>query len=170
MKISDILKNYKIKKAKVNTALKRIEELENFLKIDNLNEYYIFPTTKQLGMPIAKRNSSPVEYSIIGQELTHENVKELIACEKSRIFWINMEVTQIEEAIKSLNSTEKYLITSKYFDRLSWDNIEYNFNLNFKNFVREYKTCEALRLDLDRILRNKLIPILEPFYEKYGVI
>ena len=167
MNYSKILKKYKEKAAKVESSRIRIMELERLLELEDLSGYIMFPKGRELGMPGAplRSNRSPVENAVIGKELTKEVVKEMIEEENSRIFWYRMEVNNIKNAVDRLNEIDKFLLDRKYFEDYTWDQIEYEYNNRFKG---EYKATEALQMTLNRIIVNKVIPIIKDFYQIYG--
>lgn len=166
MDIEKVLKEYKTKKAFVETTLARIEGYRYALNNpDTWGKEYISPS-REIGMPGAPtRNiSSPVERLVIDKELDEETIKQWISDDESRVFPIKLEVEQIENAMKCLTKQEKYIVECKYFDNMFWRDIEISFNSHLRQ--QNYVSYEWLK-KLNKEALQKLSPILEPFYNRF---
>jgi len=160
MDIIKILKEYKSKKAIVESAEARIEAWNNALMHPEMWEKDYIPPSQPLGMPFpATRNiQSPVEKIVEHKEVTTEMIKEWIKEEESRIFFLKLEVKQIEIALNGLTQWERYIIECRYFDGLTWRNTEINFNEKFKQ--RNDLTEERIR-QINREALKKLEMIFQ---------
>jgi hypothetical protein len=164
MNIEQALKNYKKRKSIVETIEIRIEAYERMLA-DFDDDCFEITEPQEPGMPHSpNRSGSPTERAVMTMECTREDVKELIKADKSRLFWPKLEIEQIEKALEGLTPWERYVVGIKYFDSLSWRNIEVSFNRQFpqKNDI----TDERLK-QINGIAVEKLTEILEPFYTQY---
>jgi hypothetical protein len=161
-----VLKSYKEKKAIVEATKSRISAWERILHDPNIEMYGYYTVNKEIGMPSAHSGKSQVEREVFSveeeRELSRELVEEWIKEDKSRIFIPELEVDQIEKALMSLTTWEKYLIERKYFDNANWVSIELSFNEQFK--TRNYTPFETLK-NYNKCALDKITVILEPFYK-----
>ena len=169
MDIEKTLKEYKHKKSLVDTTLARIGQY-NFA-IDNpdmIADLSYSTVSRELGMPGAplRNTSSCVERIVMEKELTIEDLREWIKDDESRIFFIKLEVEQIEIALCSLNPQEKYILELKYFDNLFWRDIEINFNNRFRG--QNYVGDERLR-KINKSALTEIKTILSPFYRQFKI-
>lgn len=135
IEIEKILREFKLKKATVETTNARIQAYTDAINNPELIASWSYSLgSRELGMPGAplRNTSSTVEKEICDNELTIEIIKEWIKEDKSRISRYSLQVEIIEMALKALTEQEKYIIGLKYFERMNWDNIELNFNNQFK--------------------------------------
>lgn len=160
-----MLRTHKENVAYVTTTLARIDEWKKLQQVDNLNDYILLPC-QALGMPRSNTNKkySVVESAIFNQQLDHDELKQMIANEESRIYIKRLEVEQMRTALEGLKKTELYIVEQKYFENAFWSEIEYGFNIAFRNFhhvgINRIKQVRCQALD-------KLCRILAPFIEKY---
>jgi hypothetical protein len=164
MDIEKALKNYKKRKSIVETIEIRIGAYERML-VEFDDETFQIADPCEPGMPRSpNRSGSPTERAVMIMECSREEVKELIKADRSRLFWPKLEIEQIEKAMEGLTTWEKYIVGIKYFDGMSWRNIEISFNRQFpqKNDITE----ERLR-QINREALGKLSEILTPFYVQY---
>lgn len=169
MDIEKQLKEYKIKKATVETTLARIEQWKWAMQHpEEWYKDYIPNSSSVLGMPGRPHGSpaAPTEDFLIDKELNANIIESWIKTEQSRIFMLNMEVEQIDIAIRSLTDQQQYIIKAKYFDELFWKDIETSFNEKFRQ--KNYVTQARLKQIKDEAI-NKLIEVLLPFYEYYKI-
>jgi len=167
MDIEFRLKRYKEKKALVNTIEIRIEAYERMLA-ESDDDYFIISLPSELGMPRSpNRGGSSTEKAVTSMECDREAIKEIIKNEKSRLFWPKLEIEQIDGALKALTTWENYIIECKYFDDMSWRNIEINFN---KQFPQRNDLTEGRLRQINEEGLKKLNPILKPFYNEYEEI
>ncbi|WP_432400974.1 hypothetical protein [Wukongibacter sp. M2B1] len=163
--IEGALKDYKGKKAKVETTLARIEAWEYALA--HLDEVrFVSRTSAPNDCWIMKFNNgysmgSPVENYAISDEEKEERLKEFIERDKSNIFPLQMEIKQIEKAIGALTRQERFIVESKYFEKMFWREIERNFNEKFRQ--QNYITESGLKKIKSEALK-KLVELLQPFY------
>ena len=162
--VPKMLKDYKKKKATVETTNARIEALQVLMCEPNLEDYEYYSYSKEMGMPKGSGVSSTVERMVGQRELTQELIKEWIAEDRSRIYFLGLEIKQVEEALKGLTSWEEYVISCKYFENMFWSNIEASFNAQFPQ--KHDITQERLR-QMNREALEKLETILRPFYERF---
>lgn len=164
MNIEQALRNYKKRKSIVETIEIRITAYERMLEESDDELFQIVPSS-ELGMPRSpNRGGSPTERAILVMECTREEIKELIKDDKSRLFWPKLEVEQIEKALEGLTAWEKYIVEIKYFDGMSWRNIEISFN---KQFPQKNDLTEERLRQINREAIEKLSEILTPFYAQY---
>lgn len=161
MDIRDKLKQYKEKKAKVETTKARIEAYQVLLEDPNIEQLGYYLTFRETGMPGTGGGGSMVERSAIQGELTRELVKEWIKEDQSRITLLEIEVAQIEAALKSLTSWEEYIIKCKYFENMFWTNIEASFN---SEFPQKHDITQERLKQMNKEAVDKLETILTPFY------
>jgi hypothetical protein len=103
-----------------------------------------------------------VEGEIFDKEKARELIKEWIAEDKTRIFYIQLEAEQIESAVKSLSTLERYIVESKYFDNMFWRDIEIAFT---RIFPQKYPLTVAGLKKINGEALDKLIEIMRPFYK-----
>ena len=139
--LEERLRLYKKHKAEVNTALQRIAIWEDALK---KGELWLFENSvnKILGMPRGNMVSSPTEQIASHNEVTRELVEEWIDEDKSRMRYKKIEIEQIEEALKALTKEQETIIKCKYFEEMTWRNIEIAFN---ERHSIDIGTCQAVR-------------------------
>lgn len=169
MDIEKALKEYRFKKSLVETTLARIEQYKFAIAHPEMWFKDYISSGRELGMPGAplRNTSSPVEKFIMDKELNEETIKEWISNDESRIFITKLEVEQIDLALKSLTGQEKYLIELKYFDDMSWREIEENFNNKFKH--RNNVSFEMLKKKNKEAL-SKVQDILKLFYNQFSMV
>ena len=167
MNIEKRLREYKIKKSKVETALARIEAWNNALNNPEEVTAIYRTSSKELGMP---RSSNPsgitLDNEITDIEQGQELIREWIKEDESRISPLKLEVEQIEIALRSLTIGERYVIECKYFDNMFWNNIEINYNERFRG--KNYVTVARLR-QINKEALDKLVDILSVFYKRYDI-
>jgi hypothetical protein len=78
-----------------------------------------------------------------------------------------LEIEQVEKALEGLTPWERYVVGIKYFDNLSWRNIEVSFN---KQFPQKNDLTDERLKQINGIAIGKLTEILEPFYTQYESI
>lgn len=170
MDIEKALKKYRFKKSLVETTLARIEQYKFAIAHPEMWVKDYIPTVeREIGMPGAplRNTSSPVEKFMIEKELSEEMIKEWIREDESRIFIKKLEVEQIELALDGITSQEKYIIELKYFNGLSWKEIELNYNEKFKQ--RNYVGYEWLK-KVNKEAISKVEDILMPFYDRFNIV
>ncbi|MDD2401680.1 MAG: hypothetical protein PHD60_05650 [Clostridia bacterium] len=168
MRIEQTLREYKKKKSIVETTLARIEAFQVALENPDMYVYVIVTRGKELGTPIEYfYNGSTVENEIFDKEKAKELLKEWIAEDRERIFFIKLEVEQIEIALNSLTTYEKYVIESKYFNNLFWRDIETSL---MRKFPQKFPLTVAGIKKINREALDRLDEIMSPFCpqtEKY---
>jgi len=166
--IENILREYKINKSKVETTLARIEAWKSALNNTDYLLYLVKTSSKEIGMPRGTGiQGSTVETIALDTEEGVELIKEWIREDESRIFPLQTEIEQIDIALKSLTTGEKFVIECKYFDNMFWSNIEFSFNETYRG--KNYITIERLR-QINREALAKLTDILKPFYSRHTLI
>jgi hypothetical protein len=164
MDIEKALKNYKKRKSIVETIEIRIEAYERML-IDFDDDCFQITEPREPGMPHSpNRSGSPTEKAVILMEVDREGIKEIIKADKSRLFWPKLEIEQIDKALEGLTTWEKYIIEIKYYEGMSWRNIEISFN---KQFPQRNDLTEIRLKQINGEGINKLKEILSPFYIQY---
>jgi hypothetical protein len=168
MKPSDViekaLKNYKKKKSIVDTIELRIEAYERMLE-ESQEESFTVSFPSEIGMPRSPGyGGSPTERTAIAMECNREDIKEIIKNDKSRLFWPKLEIDQIEKSLEALTTWEKFIIECKYFDGMSWRNIEISFN---KQFPQKNDITEGRIRQINSEATDKIVEILNPFYQQY---
>jgi hypothetical protein len=164
MDIEKALKNYKKRKSIVETIEIRIEAYERML-VDFDDDCFQITEPHEPGMPLSHNQSgSPTEKAVMLMEVDREGVKEIIKADKSRLFWPKLEIEQIDKALEGLTTWERYIIGVKYFDGMSWRNIETSFN---KQFPQKNDLTEIRLKQMNGEALNKLREILTPFYTQY---
>lgn len=161
------LKQYRKKKAKVETTLARIEAWEYAL--GHFEEVRLVTTASAPNdcwiMKFGKNSystGSSVEKHAVTEEEKEKMLKQFIKNERSKIFPIQMEIKQIEKALGALTSQEKYIIECKYFEKMFWREIEINYNNNFRQ--QNYITESGLKKIRSEAVK-KLADLLDPFYK-----
>lgn len=168
--IVERLKKYKENSSTIETTLARIETYEKAL--DNPESYtHIRPSSQyNIGIINGKggKPPSPVEQSLLSKEGNEEeviaNLKEWIKEDKSRIYPLQIEKEQIDGALNALTKEQRHILECKYFENMTWRNIEDDFNNEFKQ--RNYITTEGIR-KLNRQAFTLIIKILEPYYCRF---
>jgi hypothetical protein len=160
------LKLYKKNKYNVETTVQRVNLWEGLLREGNL-EIFEYQASRLLGMPRAK-NVNGLDVIVAENEVTEEMVRDWIEDDKSRIYYMKIEVEQIETALKALSQEQSVIVDLKYFNNMSWRGIETIFNERFKN--RIYITDEMLR-KMNRESLQILWDLLGPLYARlcYGL-
>lgn len=167
MDIQKKLKQYKEKKARVETTMARIEAYQVLMCDPALGSYGYYTYMKELGMPRGTGGGSMVEDEIDQRELTKELIGEWIKEDRSRIAFIEIEVNQIDLALSGLTSWEEYVIRCKHFDNMFWANIEISFNAQFPQ--KHDITQDRIR-QINKEALGKLEAILTPFYQRYSKV
>ncbi|MDA8228737.1 MAG: hypothetical protein M0T74_13770 [Desulfitobacterium hafniense] len=162
--LEERLKLYKKHKAEVNTTLQRIAVWEEALKS---GELWLFENSvsRIMGMPHSASDTSPTERIAGRREVTRELVEEWIEEDKSRMRYKKIELDQIDEALKALTCEQRTVIESKYFDVMSWRNIESVFN-DRHSVGRGYIQTDGLR-KINREALEILWQILGPLLQRY---
>lgn len=162
--LEERLKLYKKHKAEVITTLQRISVWEEALKAGELYlfEYY---TSKILGMPRATTTTSPTESTVCRGEVTTELVEEWIDEDKSGVRYKVVEIEQIEEALRALTREQRTVIESKYFEGMTWRNIEIAFNILY-SVGRPTIYSDMLRR-INKEALDVLWEILGPLFQRY---
>lgn len=170
MDIKKRLREFKKKKAAVDSTLARIETYKQFLQNENIELYTYVNCPDNFGMPKApfSRGGSMVESAIFEKELDRELVQEWIKEDESRIFLLKLEVEQIEIAMKSLTAEQRFVIECKYFEGWIWRTIESAFNERFQK-SREYISDRGLKFKNNEAI-DILQEILTPFYEQFSIL
>jgi len=159
--IEKMLREYKVKKSRVDAANASIEAYEKVIENPEIVDSWSYNIdNREPGMPSAHRMSSVVEVEVCAQELTIDTIKEWIEDTKARIFKTALEVKRIEIALQGLTYQEKFLIELKYFEKLNWKNIEINFNQKFRQ--QNCITDSGLQ-KINTIALDKLSIVLDPF-------
>lgn len=163
MRIEDKLREYRKKKSIVETTIARIEAFQVALEYPDMYESVIITRGKEFGMPKSDfYTGSLVEGEVFDKEKARELIREWITEDRARIFYIKLEVEQIEIALRSLPVYEKYIIESKYFDNMFWRDIEIRLMKMFPQ--KNPLTIEGLR-KLNKEALLKLEEVMEPFYK-----
>ncbi|MBW9154246.1 hypothetical protein [Clostridium estertheticum] len=135
IKLEKILRNYKTIKSIIDTTNARIQAYREAINNPELISSWGFSNgNRELGMPGAplRNTSSPVEREICDNELTVEIIEDWIKEDKSRIYRKKLQAGIIENSLEALTIQERYIIKMKYFEKMNWNNIELNFNNEFK--------------------------------------
>ena len=162
--LEERLKLYKKHKAEVITTLQRVEVWEEALKSGQMwlfeNSVSVIP-----GMPHATTTTSPTEHIASQREVTAEMVQEWIDEDKSKMRYKTVEIEQIDEALKALTREQRTVVTSKYFECMTWRSIEIMFN-ELHSVGRVYIQADGLRL-INREALGILWQILGPLFQRY---
>jgi len=162
--LEERLKLYKKHKAEVITTQQRVSVWEEALKA---GELWLFENSvnRILGMPHATTTTSPTESTATHREVTAELVQEWIDEDKSRMRYKAVEIQQIEEALKALTKEQQTVIESKYFEAMTWRNIEIVFNEKY-SVGRVYIQSDGLKL-INKEALEILWQILGPLFQRY---
>lgn len=162
--LEERLKLYKKHKAEVITTMQRVEVWEEALKSGQL---WLFENSvsRILGMPHATTTTSPTEHIASQREVTAEMVQEWINEDKSKIRYKTVEIEQIDEALRALTKEQRTVIESKYFEAMTWKNIEIMFNEKY-SVGRVYIQTDGLKL-INREALEILWQILGPLFQRY---
>ena len=101
--VEQALKEYKVKKSKVEATEARIQAYEYAIQHPEIWERSYVPGCGEIGIPQCHSNESPVERIFTEKELTTDMIRQYIEDDKSRIFPLKMEVEQIEKALEGLS-------------------------------------------------------------------
>ncbi|MDP4158212.1 MAG: hypothetical protein Q8911_00410 [Bacillota bacterium] len=162
--LEERLKLYKKHKAEVITTQQRISVWEEALKAGELWAFE-YHTSKVLGMPHVTTTSSPTESMASDREVTAELVQEWIDEDKSRMRYKIVEIEQIEEALKALTREQRTVIECKYFELMTWKNIEIQFNEQHSR-GRVFIQTDGIRKINSEALEI-LWQILGPLFQRY---
>ena len=168
IQLEKILREYKVKKSIVDTTNARMQAYTDAINNPELIKSWTYEISgKELGMPGSptRNTSSPVEREVCEKILNIDLIKEWIAEDKSRIYRYNLQINIIESSLKALTEQEKFIVEKKYFERMSWSNIELNFNKEFKQ--KNDITCGQARTKNDEAIKN-LLEILEPLENTFN--
>ena len=168
IQLEKILREYKTKKSIVDTTNARIQAYTDAIINPELIKSWSYEiNTRELGMPGAplRNTSSPVEKEVCASILTVDLIREWIEEDKSRIYRYKLQINIIENSLKALTEQEKYIVEKKYFERMSWSNIELNFNKEFKqkNDVT-YEQTKKINLQATDNLLLIISPLENAFY------
>lgn len=165
--IEKALKDYKRKKYLVEASEERVEAWKHAIKNPEILEsMFLNQNTSDAWIPGSQRstntvNSSSIEIELIKKEETIEKLLKLIEKEESKTFLLKLEVNQIDKSLLSLNDIEIFIIQCKYFEGMTWMDVERNVNEKFED---KYITTSGLRkINCNTIL--KLNDILDSFYK-----
>jgi hypothetical protein len=159
------LKDYKSKKATVETTLARIENYRKILADPNIEEYGFTTYFREPGMPRVTDTHSQVESSVVEREITRDMIREWVMEDEGRIRLLQMEVQQIDLALEGLLPGERLIVECKYFDNMFWSAIEITYNNTFR--LKQDVTADRIR-QIHKEALEKLIPLLTPFYIRIG--
>jgi len=162
--LEERLKLYKKHKAEVVTTLQRVTVWEEALKKGEL-WLFEYHTSKVIGMPHGTTTSSPTESTASQREVTSEMVQEWIDEDKSRMRYKAVEIEQIDGALKALTKEQQTVIESKYFEAMTWRNIEIEFNEKY-SVGRVYIQSDGLKL-INKEALGILWQILGPLFQRY---
>jgi len=142
----------------IDTTNARIQAYTDAIKNPELIASWGFSNNnRELGMPGAplRNTSSPVEREICDNELTIEIIKDWIEDDKSRIYRYKLQIDIIENSLQALTTQERYIIRMKYFEKMNWNNIELNFNNEFKqkNDITSEQTKKINAHSIDNLLK-----------------
>ena len=162
--LEERLKLYKKHKAEITTASQRIIVWQDALKS---GELWMFENSfsRVEGMPHATTTTSPTERMAVQREVTSELVQEWIDEDKSKVRYKTVEIEQIDEAIKALTKEQQTVIELKYFEVMTWRNIEIAFNERH-SVGRVYITNEMLR-KINKAALEVLWEVLGPLFQRY---
>ena len=93
--------------------------------------------------------------------MTKKLIQEWIKEDSMRIYPLQIEVEQIEMALQALTKSEYYIIECKYFDNMTWIEIEMSYNSTYNTNL----TDMAIRAKSNDAIR-KLTNITKTYYEK----
>lgn len=160
MNIEKALKEYKVKKGKIETIQERCKYWQYCLDTmtdDEIAKEFVYEENDTYGMPKTKNNKSPVETTVILKEVTRDMVKQWIKDDKSRARPLEYEIKQIEIALGSLTEEENYTIECKCIDKWKWRQVEIGYNEKFKTDITEdqlkKKKKEAIK-KMEEIINN----------------
>jgi len=162
--LEERLKLYKKHKAEITTASQRIAVWQDALKSGDL---WMFEdsVSRVEGMPHATTTTSPTERIAAQREVTAELVQEWIDEDKSKVRYKTVEIEQINEGLNALTKEQQTVIESKYFEAMTWRNIEIAFNERH-SIGRVYITDEMLR-KINKAALEVLWEILGPLFQRH---
>lgn len=166
--VEEALLDYKRKKSVVETTLERIKVFERAINNPEEHEGLFLGPSKEPGMPKGSGYSgtSAVEHEVLSNEEQTEVLKQWIKDDKSRIYPYEVEIKQIEGALKSLTHEERYIVECKYFEKMFWRNIEISFNDRFRQ--QNYITTEGIK-KINRQALEILTEILNPYFCRFEI-
>lgn len=167
-RIEKVLREYKTKKSIVDTTNARIQAYTEAINNPEIIKTWSYTiNNRELGMPGSpnRNTSSPVEKEVCSTMLTVDLIKEWISEDKSRIYIYNLQINIIECALKALTEQERYIIILKYFERMSWTNIELSFN---KEFRQKNDITSGQVKNINEQAINGLLEILQPLENTFS--
>lgn len=165
--IENALREYKSKKSVIETSLARIEAYQKLINENQDLFEVMLSSPVEPGMPKSHNGGSGPEFVTLKKEEAVKRFKEWINEEKSRIYPLQLEIEQIDGALRSLSKQERFLIECKYFEKMFWRDIEISVNKEFRQ--QNYVTSRGLQKE-ERILIARITKILVPFYERFGTM
>lgn len=165
--IEDALRDYKRKRSVIETTLLRVESFKAAIKDPESYSAVLLGSSRELGMPRGTNGGgSSVEIAIEDKEKSIELLREWIKDDLSRIYPLQIEIEQLNGALNALTKQERFIIESKYFEKMFWNDIEIGFNNQFRQ--KNYITYEQLK-KINRDILNLLSGILKPYYNRFKV-
>lgn len=159
------LRDYKRKKSIIETTLIRIETFKKAMEDPDSFWGVFLGTPREPGMPRGDGGgSSSTEREIIDKEEAVQLLRSWIEDDKSRIYPYQVEVEQIDAALGALTKQQKFIVESKYFERMFWNDIEINFNTKYRQ--KNYITVSGLK-KMNTEALELLAEVLKPYYKRF---
>jgi hypothetical protein len=173
MDIQQLLKEYRVSKAKIRMAELEIEQLTDLLRqgtrvntesTAEVIEAMILGRTSDPGSTVCSgRVSSPTEnvamtYLIewAKEPPAAAEIRTRVADIRSAIYGLSLGVRMVDRALEALNEREKWVIENLYLEGLSWRMIQENFAGRFED--RDERTLKRYRREglnkMDEVMRT----------------
>jgi len=169
--LENVLKNYKKNKSVVEMAQARIDAWEaaimnpemilEVFSDDKSNSCWIGGggyTKHSVVENEVMKKITRCEDESMKKEKYVEILKEYIKREKSKAFMPKLEISQVESMLSSLTNQERYVVECKYFENMSWGEIEIKINEKYRQ--KNYITTSGIR-KINFMAIDKLIEVLE---------
>ncbi len=137
MKVKEIFKNIERYKGLIQNYQDYINYYIDCLSDENkLIEYVERPSEEIMNVQKTRNITAPQEKIIIKKEISREKVKEELNYYKNKRDTLFARLYILEKSLDHLHKIDtemEYIVVCRYIDKMSWNDIEKNFNLKFRN-------------------------------------
>ncbi len=137
MKVKEIFKNVERYKGLIQNYQDYINYYNDCLSDENkLIEYIERPSEEIMNVQKTRNITAPQEREVIKKEISREKVKEELNYYKNKRNTLFGRLYILEKSLDQLakiNNEMEYIVVCRYVDKMSWNDIEKNFNLKFRN-------------------------------------
>jgi DNA-directed RNA polymerase specialized sigma subunit len=83
--------------------------------------------------------------------MTKKLIQEWIKEDQMRVYPLQIEVEQIEMALQALTKSEYFILECKYFDSMTWIEIEMSYNNTYNTNITEIRLKQISSNALQKI-------------------